>query len=283
MGASIRVVVVNYNAGPLLAECVRAVMATPIQLEMVVVDNGSSDGSLEPIKNMQEAGLIVVENADNPGFAKACNQGLRDWQGEFALLLNPDCLAGPQVIPGMLDILKATPRFGMAGCLILNPDGSEQNGCRRLAPTPQRVMAQLFGRVRINLAGLPLPDLPVEVEAISGAFMLVRREAVKAVGLLDEGYFMHWEDLDWCFRFRQAGWPILFEPRLSIIHAKGGCSQRRPVRVAWHKHVGMVRYFEKYFRNTTWRPLLWMIYLGLWTRFLLQLPVAAWRAIGSGR
>lgn len=279
MGANVRVVIVNYNAGPLLAECVRSVLATPLPLDVVVVDNGSKDDSLKFLGEMSAARFSLIKNATNQGFSKACNQGLHDWQGDFALLLNPDCLIGPDIIPGMLEVMSVAPQYGMAGCLIQNPDGSEQIGCRRLTPTPERVLAQLFGRTRINLSGMPLPEKPVEVEAISGAFMLVRRTACEKVGLLDDGYFMHWEDLDWCYRFRQAGWPILFVPGLSITHVKGACSQRAPIRVEWHKHIGMVRYYEKFFSRRSSIAVRGLIYLGLWGRFALSVPRAVWRSI----
>lgn len=264
---AIRVVTVNYNAGALLTECVRRVAASTIPVEMVVVDNASSDDSIAQLRGAAIPNLTIVANADNLGFAKANNAALRGWAGDYALLLNPDCLVEPDTIEQVVTALAHEPGAGMAGCLIRNPDGSEQNGCRRLTPTPGRAFKSLLGGGALSLAGQPLPAGPMPVEAISGAFMLVRRMALEEVGLLDEGYFMHCEDLDWCHRFRQAGWAVLFVPQVAVTHVKGVCSGDRAIRVEWHKHRGMVRYYCKFFRADHPSPVLWLASLAIWLRF----------------
>lgn len=265
--AVIRVITVNYNAGPLLTECVRRVAASTVPVEIVVVDNASSDDSLALLRAAAIPNLRIVANAGNLGFARANNAALRDCPGDYVLLLNPDCLVEPDTIGKVAAALAHEPGAGMAGCLIRNPDGSEQNGCRRLTPTPGRALRSLFGGAALSLAGQPLPAGPQPVEAISGAFMLVRRAALEEVGLLDEGYFMHCEDLDWCLRFRQAGWSILFVPSVAVTHVKGVCSGERPIRVEWHKHLGMVRYYRKFFRAGHPSPVLWLASLAIWLRF----------------
>jgi hypothetical protein len=120
------------------------------------------------------------------------------------------------------------------------------------------------------LLGTPLPDRPVEVEAISGAFMLVRRSALEKVGPLDEGYFLHCEDLDWCMRFKQAGYQILFVPDVVVSHVKGGCSVNRPVFVEWHKHKGMIRFYRKFFRQRYPGVLMGLVFAAVWARFLVK-------------
>lgn len=265
--ARIRVVIVNFNAGSLLTECVRRVAASTVPVEIVVVDNASSDDSIDRLRAAAIPHLTIVANSANEGFSKANNAALRDWAGDYALLLNPDCLIEPDTIAGMLAAMAPVPEVGMVGCLIRNPDGSEQNGCRRLTPTPLRVLKSLFRHGEINLAGRPLPAGHECVEAISGAFMLVRRAALEQVGLLDEGYFMHCEDLDWCLRFRRAGWSILFVPDVAVTHVKGVCGADRAIRVEWHKHQGMVRFFRKFFRGQYPSPLLWLACLAVWARF----------------
>ena len=145
-------------------------------------------------------------------------------------------------------------------------------------PTPWRSLVRAFGLYRFAdrwpslffdfyLHNQPLPDAPVEVEAISGALMLIRREALKDVGPLDEGYFMHCEDLDWCMRFRQRGWKIMFVPDARVIHHQGTCSRTKPVFVEWHKHKGMMRFYNKFFRHHYPGILLWIIGFGVWLRF----------------
>jgi hypothetical protein len=113
----------------------------------------------------------------------------------------------------------------------------------------------------------PLPDRPIEVEAISGACMLVKREAIEDVGLWDEGYFLHCEDLDWCMRFRQHGWKIMFVPDAKVVHQKGVCSRSHHVFVEWHKHKGMMRFYRKFFRDQYPGVLMWLVAVGVWLRF----------------
>jgi GT2 family glycosyltransferase len=181
---------------------------------------------------------------------------------------------------------------GMAGCLIRNPDGTEQAGCRRAVPTPWRTMVRtlclnkLFPRhprfQSFVLGGQPLPAEPVPQEAISGAFMLVRRAALEEVGALDEGYFLHCEDLDWCMRFRQASWQILFVPHAEALHYKGYCSRDRPVFVSWHMHKGMARFYRKFFRHQYPAPLMVGVFGAVWVRFVI-LAFLYWSRSRFGR
>ena len=149
---------------------------------------------------------------------------------------------------------------------------------RRALPTPWRSFVRAFGLFRFadrwlnlfynfNLHKQPLPDGPIEVEAISGACMLVKREVVVDVGRWDEGYILHCEDLDWCMRFRQKGWKILFVPDARIIHVQGASSQSIPVFVEWHKHKGMVRFHRKFFHHQYPGALMWLVTVGVWLRF----------------
>ncbi len=215
------------------------------------------------------------------GFARANNRALGHAAADFLLFLNPDCLIEPDTIARMRAVMEAHPEAGMAGCLIRNPDGSEQAGCRRESPTPGKAFVRAFGVGRWTgrsgvgasvardfvRAGDPLPPGPVPVDAISGAFMFVRRNALETVGPLDEGYFLHCEDLDWCERFRRAGYTVLFVPDVAIVHDKGGSSRSRPVRVEWHKHRGMVRFYRKFYREAYPLPFMWLVIAGVWLRF----------------
>ncbi len=289
----VSVIVVNFNAGALLSECVGAVLRSTVPVEVIVADNGSDDGSVELLRERVggDRRVRILENGANLGFSRANNLALAETTGEFLLFLNPDCVIGPDTLERMLAVMADRPRVGMAGCLIRNPDGTEQAGCRRSLPTPGRALVRVLHLDRLLgprvplrsfvLAGGPLPAEPVEVEAISGAFMLVRREALEAVGPLDEGYFLHCEDLDWCARFRDAGWGVLFVPEVEVVHYKGGCSRDRPVRVLWHMHRGMVRFYRKFFAWRYPRPLMAIVVAAVWMRFgvlaALALVRAPWR------
>ena len=282
-GALTSVITVNFNAGAYIVSGARATLASTAPVELLFVDNGSTDGSLDALREVVglDPRVRILKNGANVGFAKANNRAMAVARGEWLLLLNPDCVVQPGTIERMRSILEAHPDAGMAGCLLLNPDGTEQAGCRRETPTPGKAFVRAFGLApltrRLGMTdegirdfvrqGDPLPSQPVAVDAISGAFMFVRREALEKVGPLDEGYFLHCEDLDWCLRFRQAGYEVLFVPEVAVVHDKGASSRSRPVRVLWHMHRGMVRFYGKFFRDDYPRPFFWLVLAGVWLRF----------------
>lgn len=280
--AEVEVIIVNYNSGPLLAETVASVARSTVPVEIFVSDNGSSDGSLDLLRSAMAGGtgLHIIENRANLGFAGGNNRVLPLTHGEYILFLNPDCRIEPDTVERMLAAMNAGGNVGMAGCLIRNMDGSEQSGCRRYLPRPWQSLMRVFNLAKVfpenpwfrdfNLTGTPLPQWPVDMEAISGAFMLVRRSALEKVGPLDEGYFLHCEDLDWCMRFTLAGYRILFVPDVVVTHVKGGCSGNRPVFVEWHKHRGMIRFYRKFFQDAYPALFMWLVYAAVWTRFLLK-------------
>ncbi len=289
MANVISTVIVNYNAGTLLRGCIDSLMASPIGIETIVVDNASADGSIEFLCNFPQ--VKVVRNTANAGFAAACNQGIRCANTEFLLFLNPDCSIAPGALEHLLHGLQLQDRVGMVGGLLSNPDGTEQPGGRRAVPTPWRSFVRAFGLSRFanrwprlffdfHLHKQPLPAEPIEVEAISGACMLVKREAVEDVGLWDEGYFLHCEDLDWCMRFRQRGWKVMFVPSARVTHALGGCSRSRPIFVEWHKHKGMIRFYRKFFRHQYPGLLMGLVVVGVWLRFGLVAGYHLTRRLG---
>lgn len=275
----VSIAVVNFNGGSILADAVAAVLASTTSVEISLVDNGSRDGSIAQVRRRcgNDPRLRIIENGRNLGFTSASNLALKQATGEFVLLLNPDCIVQPDTLAQVLSVMEQQPDIGMAGCLLRNRDGTEQAGCRRAVPTPWRTVVRVLHLNKVFprhprfrnflLNHEPLPQEPVLVEAISGAFMLVRRTAMEQVGLLDEGYFLHCDDLDWCMRFRQAGWKILFVPQVEAVHHKGVCSGAHPVFVLWHKHKGMVRFYRKFFRHQYPLPLMAAVVTAVWLRF----------------
>ncbi|WP_039915876.1 glycosyltransferase family 2 protein [Cellvibrio mixtus] len=274
----IATIIVNYNAGPVLVECISAVIEQAS--EVILVDNASHDQSLALVEArfVSDTRVTIIRNDTNLGFAAACNIGARAAGQPFLFFLNPDCICGPDSLTRLYHTLLQNPKAGMAGGLLLNPDGTEQAGGRRLTPTPGRTLVRSFGLQRLarhwpdllvdfNLHRQPLPSAPISIEAISGACMLVKPEALAQIGLWDEGYFLHCEDLDWCLRFTRAGWDILFVPDAPFSHAQGTCSKSRPLFVEWHKHKGMSRFYRKFFRTDYPLPLLWLVLAAIWVRF----------------
>ena len=278
---SVSAIIVNYNAGSILTETVNLLLNSDSVAQVIVVDNCSTDDSMKSIENLaiSQSHLLCIRNNKNMGFAKSCNIGVVAAEGnDYLLFLNPDCLPDKDALEKLLLCMKSLQQTGMAGPLVLNPDGTEQAGGRRAVPTPWRSFVRIFGFVYFRkrypklfsdflLHEEALPGSPVEVEAISGSCMLVNHAAMKDVGLLDEGYFLHCEDLDWCMRFRQRGWKIMFVPDAHVIHHKGACSKTRPIFVEWHKHKGMMRFYGKFFRHQYPGILMWIVTAGVWLRF----------------
>lgn len=277
--AVVSVVCVNYKGGALLVDCVQSVLASSVPIQLIVSDNGSSDGSLSLLRATLKGDqrLTVVENGRNLGFAGASNAALERAHGQYVLFLNPDCLIRPDTLEIMCAAMEAHANAAIAGCVIRNPDGSEQAGCRRRMPALWSGFGRAFGLdnlfkriggyASVDMNCEPLPESPMEVEAISGAFMFVRRTALEVVGSLDEEYFLHCEDLDWCMRFRQGGFQVLFVPGTEITHFKGVSSAARPVSVEWHKHRGMLRFYRKFLFDRYPRLVVLLVSAGVWLHF----------------
>jgi GT2 family glycosyltransferase len=209
---------VNYNAGDLLFGCVEMVLASSKVKQVIVVDNASRDDSFKRVRRLAgDQRLQLIENQKNLGFSRANNMAMEKLRPEsrYILFLNPDCEMSEGVAGRLLDFMENNEDVGMSTCLVANPDGSEQRGCRRHIPDLGNTLAALFPwsktacRHDFNLSETPLPSAPVEVEAISGSFMFVRRTVIEAIGGFDEGYFLHCEDLDLCKRIGLAGWKMV--------------------------------------------------------------------------
>ena len=273
-------VVVNYNGGALLVECVTVLLAQAAQV--IVVDNQSTDRSMAGLSDRfgSDPRLLKIVADSNRGFAAGCNIGLHAATQASILFINPDCILGAGALSKLQVALEGSPDVGMVGGLLTNADGTEQGGGRRAVPTPWRSFVRAFGLSRLSalwpklffdfyLHNQPLPQAAIEVEAISGALMLVKRRALESVGSWDEAYFLHCEDLDWCMRFRRDNWRILFVPDAPVVHYQGGSSRQRPLFVEWHKHKGMVRFYRKFFSHQYPGILMWLVRLGVWFRFFL--------------
>lgn len=293
----ISVIIVNFNAGDYLRAAVDSVIAQDgIRAEIIVVDNASTDGSIAHLRdglgNTDQFRLIEIDS--NIGFARACNVGIQAAQGRTLLLVNPDCRLFPGAVATLRDALDADPEIGMVGPRIINPDGSEQRGARRDIPNPWQIFCVVLQLHRLmpnhprfrgfNRHGEPLPDKPTEVQAVSGACMMVRRETVSAAGTLDSDYFLHFEDLDWCLRINAAGWRIVFVPEAVVEHTQGVCGARTPFRVEFHKHKSLIRFLQKHFAQFYPSSFMALVAVLVMVRFAVLVPRLAWRRIsGRGR
>lgn len=258
MTRDIVAVIVNYNAGGLLKQAVDALLAGSLRPEIEVVDNASTDGSIDVLRSdpAYTETVSLTVNAANRGFAGANNQILRGGDARYYLLLNPDCIVDPDAVSELAAFMDRSPEVGLAGAALRNPDGSLQKTSKRRFPTPLSGLARSLGLHRLGVADGAMGDFDLAresgdgaqvVEAVSGALMFVRGAALERVGLLDEGYFMHCEDLDWCKRFWDAGYQVAFVPSAGARHVKGGSG--RGARVTWYLHRGMIRFYDKHYRQ----------------------------------
>ena len=260
--AGISVVMVSYRTGAVLSAAIETALA-PDQagaVELVLVDNGNPPGVATELARRAETDprFTLLTGHGNVGFARGCNIGARHARGRYLLLLNPDCRLGPGAVPALLAEAAALGGDWMLGCRVLNPDGSDQRGSRRALLTPCTALVETFRldalaprllqRYRLNHHDRPLPRGTARVPAVSGACMMLPAATFRSVGGLDEGYFLHVEDLDLCLRLHRASIPVYFAPHVRAVH-HAGSSQASPVRVEWHKTRGFLRYFHVHFRD----------------------------------
>ena len=273
--SAVSVVIVNWNAGSALGACLASLAASePANgpLEVFVVDNGSTDGSQAAAREASPP-VTLIQNPDNRGFAHAANQALRVARGGLALLLNPDVVLAPATLRQLVTFMNDHPDVAVAGPQILNADGSRQGSARR-APSP---WTGLFGRSSLLTRVFPdnpwsrreLPGLfhagdePLEVDWVAGACFMVRRSACGEVGLMDDRFFLFWEDADWCLRFRQAGWKVCYVPTASAVHRVGVSRARRPIRSVLDFHRSAYYFYRKHRLPSSRHPMVAVLVAGL--------------------
>jgi O-antigen biosynthesis protein len=257
---TLSVIIVNYNVRQFLENSLTSIRRAleGIEAEVFVVDNASGDGSADMVKEKFPS-VCLIESSENLGFAKANNMALRRARGEFILLINPDTVVQEDTFRVMLRFFQEAPDAGIAGCRILNPDGSFQLPCRRSFPTPWVAFTKIFGLAalfpksklfgRYNLTYLS-EDETYPVDAVSGSFMMVRRGAYKKAGGLDESFFMYGEDLDWCYRIRKAGFRVYYVHTTKIIHFKGESTKRSDIDEIRLFYQAMQLFVRKHFSGS---------------------------------
>ena len=282
------IVIVAADSGPLLRESVTAALASTAAVEVVLVDNASSDGEAAALA--ADSRLRIVANARNIGFGPACNQGAALARGDALLFLNPDCMIETETVTQLRLIAAANAAIGLLGIDIRSPDGLSARGNRRRDPTLRRALMTFSGLARFEsrwpaLAGVEVPAwvspaADVEtVEAVSGACMFLPRRVFDGIGGFDEAYFLHVEDLDLCRRVRDAGYTVALAHELCALHAQGSSSRHRPLFVAWHKHRGMWRYFLKFDPAANHLAARALVRFGIWLHFTVSLPKYAFRLL----
>ena len=257
--------IVNSTGGrDLLRACLESLERHPFTsgMRVWVVDNASEDGAVEMVR--EHFPWVGVEALSyNAGFCVANNVVLRNVEAPYVLVLNPDTEMSEGALGHMVRLMEEKPEVGMSSCRLVMRDGTFDHAAKRSFPTPLGALAHFLvvGRTRQApgwLSQYRAPELGEHdagpVDAVNGAFMLVRREALRDVGLLDEGYWLYMDDLDWCYRFHQRGWEVWYDGRVTILHVKGGTTvvERRQSRhrglrhnVAFHRSMG--RFYRKFY------------------------------------
>ncbi|MDP3489045.1 MAG: glycosyltransferase family 2 protein [Phenylobacterium sp.] len=255
LSARLSVIMVVYMTGEALAESLACVLADPQVDEFIVVDNGSDPGEAAILDDFaaRYRQMRLVRGQGNVGFARGANLGARAAAGEVLIFLNPDAFLQPGGARALAQAVRDGGPLRLVGGRVLNADRTEQRGARRGEITPMAALLSLSGltrrtkalrRYEVHWENEAAPAALCPVPTISGAFFAIRRAGYLSLGGFDEGYFLHVEDIDLCWRVREAGGEVMFHPNAEVIHL-GHTSRASPLRVELSKGLGLARYFRK--------------------------------------
>lgn len=287
----VSIIIVNYNTKQLTLDTIQSVYTSlcSYDYEIFLVDNASSDGTVEAVRG-QYPGVRVIENRENVGFAIANNQAMKIASGRYILLLNSDTVVERDTLEIMLSFMDNHPTVGASGCKVVLPDGSLDRACKRGFPTPSASFYYAFGISRLfpdnpRFNGYQLghldPDESYPIDCLVGAFMLVRRSAIEDAGMLDEEFFMYGEDIDWCYRIKQAGWDIYYNAETKITHYKGASSRRRPFKIVYEFHRAMYLFHCKHYaKHYSWMTNA-LVYTGIGIKLGLSLTRNQLKRLGG--
>ena len=280
------VVIVSFRSAALLRRCLASLRAHPplVPMSVHVVDNDSRDGTASMVER-EFPEVALTRAGRNLGFAAATNLAIVHTAGEFVLVLNPDTEVTDGALDRLLAVMSARSEVGICGPYLERPDGGFDHAARRSFPTPLSALGHFTGIGRRLdrgvLAAYRAPDVRAgPVDAVNGACMLIRRDALARVGLFDEGYWMYMEDLDLCFRFAEAGWVTWYEPQATVIHLKAGTSGPiRGPRLNYAFHYGMFRFYRKHYAPRRSALTNGVVYAGIAGKLILSTARAALRAL----
>ena len=295
------IIIVNYNVRDLLRDCLASILASnfAVSYAVYVIDNHSMDGSAAMVR-AEFPTVNLYEQPANSGYPAANNVGLRavgfGSEGKaiprYVLLLNPDTVLGPQVLAEMWAFMESHPEAGAVGPKLVRQDGSLDKACRRSFPSPANAFYRLSGLSRLfprhprfgryNLEYLD-PDQLAEVDSLAGSFMWIRGSVLQTVGLLDERFFMYGEDIDLCYRIKERGWKIYYDPAVTVLHYKGASSRQRSAASIRHFYRAMRLFYDKHYGPRTFFLFNWLIYLSIAILKALALARNALRPAGQKR
>lgn len=267
---------VNWNTADELRECLDSILNQQgLDIEITVVDNASIDSSIEMLKSSYAGKLTLIANSENIGFGKAHNQSLIQSKSRYFMILNPDSkFTEPNTLLRIVNYLDSHPEIGMLGPKILNSDGSLQYSARRFPSMiagmfRNTLLDKLFPSNRFVKSYLMSDwshDEISEVDWLSGAALVVRKETIDQIGAMDERFFMYCEDIDWCKRAHDARWKVVYYPLVSVLHRIGASSDKDPYNAIRRHHKSMLQYFLKYNATKPSVLLTPLVMLALWLR-----------------
>lgn len=279
------IIIVNYNTLRLTKQTIEAVCASTMNFayEIILVDNASVDGSIDVLckhfKSLEEDKVLhILKNTENLGFSKANNRGIGVAKGEYILLLNSDTVLEPSCLQRCMDYISSDLEIGALGCKVVLPDGTLDHACKRGFPTPKASLYYLLKLDHKNpkkygqYNALYLNEDEIgEVDSLMGAFMLIPRQVLDKVGLLDEAFFMYGEDIDLCYRIKEAGYKIIYYPEVSLVHHKGGSSKKRRNKVIYDFHNAMWLFYRKHYKKKYNLCISFLVYIAIWCKYGLEI------------
>ena len=278
MKHKLTVVIVSYNVRYYLEQCISSVLraTSTLDAEVFVVDNHSADDTVAYLHQRFGDTIRLIESPHNLGFARANNIAIRQTDSDYVLLLNPDTIVGEDAITTVVNFLDAHPEGGGAGVMMLNADGTVARESRRALPTPWVSFLKMLGfSRRYYMSHLPW-DTPGQIDVVSGAFFMLRREALNTVGLLDEDFFMYGEDIDLSYRLQKGGYTNWYIPA-RILHYKGESTHKSSYRYVHIFYQAMLIFFRKHYGHLSFL-VTWPIKLAIYGRaFIALMQMLYWR------
>ena len=272
------VVIVNYQTFELTKNTINSILEYeyPFSYEIFVVDNASSDDSLDRLKDYFKDNVKFIVSEENNGFAAGNNQALRKATGRYQLLLNSDTIVWEDTLENIYYYMEKHEDVGACGCRVILENGELDKACKRSFPNVKNSFIRLFHIPtkskddNYNLTDLP-DDEVYEIDCLTGAFMFIRKDALDQIGLLDETFFMYGEDIDLCYRIKQGGWKIVYYGKSKITHLKGASSKKQKSKLIYEFYRAMYIYYKKHHAFESVFIVNWMVYLGIALLCLLKL------------
>ena len=272
------VVIVNYQTFELTKNTINSILEYeyPFSYEIFVVDNASSDDSLDRLKDYFKDNVKFIASEENNGFAAGNNQALRKATGRYQLLLNSDTIVWEDTLENIYYYMEKHEDVGACGCRVILENGELDKACKRSFPNVKNSFIRLFHIPtkskddNYNLTDLP-DDEVYEIDCLTGAFMFIRKDALDQIGLLDETFFMYGEDIDLCYRIKQGGWKIVYYGKSKIIHLKGASSKKQKSKLIYEFYRAMYIYYKKHHAFESVFIVNWMVYFGIALLCLLKL------------